>query len=62
MPLFCLSLEVNKSPRSCCVSACVPLSSACVCVCVWLCVRETAVSRVPGVALFYFWQSEGRGD
>lgn len=23
-----------------------------VCVSVWLCVRETAVSRVPGVALF----------
>lgn len=37
MPLFCLSLEVSKSPRSCCVSACVPLSSACVCECVVVC-------------------------
>lgn len=67
------SLEVNKSSLSCHPSAlwvvsvcskCVSLSHVCMRVCarVWLCVHETAVSRVPGVALFYFCQSEGQGD
>lgn len=58
LPLSPPSLEVNKSSRSCHPSKCVPLSSVCACVFIWLCVRETAVSRVPGVALFFLFLPE----
>lgn len=37
---------------------CVTLFCVDVCVFVWLCVKETAVSRVPGVALFFLFLPE----